>query len=148
MTMHNSIPQFGRPAHRRVLAEIALDGINGGIFYVLRSREVWLASAEVHNIYSLLAQLVGFATTAMVAEGSIRLIRSVSLNSAGAAATGVMLVSLSLIFWCSLTLPLVPAFLVIFVRPSLGPGLQSIRQALRPRALAGSSDKNIARQAS
>src|SRR5438445_11914247 len=60
MTMHNSIPQFGRPAHRRVLAEIALDGINGGIFYVLRRREVWLASAEVHNIYSLLAQLVGF----------------------------------------------------------------------------------------
>src|SRR2546429_9560593 len=60
MTMHNSIPQFGRPAHRRVLAEIALDGINGGIFYVLRSREVWLASAEGHNIYSLLAQLVGF----------------------------------------------------------------------------------------
>src|SRR3989449_4300945 len=60
MTMHNSIPQFGRPAHRRVLAEIALDGINGGIFYGLRSREVWLASAEVHNIYSWLSQRRGF----------------------------------------------------------------------------------------
>ena len=58
--MHNSIPQFGRPAHRRVLAEIALDGINGGIFYVLRRREVRLTRAEVHNIYSLLTQLVSF----------------------------------------------------------------------------------------
>ena len=60
VAMHNSIPQFGRPAHRRVLAEIALDGINGGIFYVLRRREVRLTRAEVHNIYSLLTQLVSF----------------------------------------------------------------------------------------
>ena len=60
MAMHNRVAQFGRPAHRRVLAEIALNGVNRRIFDVLRRVEMRLASAEIYHVNTLLSELISF----------------------------------------------------------------------------------------
>src|SRR5208282_4342015 len=60
MTVDDGVLQFGGAADGSVLREIRLDGGDGGILYVLRRGKVGFAGAEIHDINTLLAQLVSF----------------------------------------------------------------------------------------
>ena len=77
MTMHDGVLQFGGAAYRGVLRKIRLDRGDGGVLDVLRRGEVRLAGGEIDDVSTLLAQLSASAATAMVEEGSMRLMRSV-----------------------------------------------------------------------
>ena len=90
MALHDGIPQLGCPGHGGVLGEIVLDRRDGRVLDVLRRGEVRLSRAEVDHIDALGRSLSASATTAMVAEGSMRLMRSVSLSAPGAAVTGLI----------------------------------------------------------
>ena len=57
--LDNRIAQLNRSAHGGILAEVALNRSNGGVFHVLRRSKVWLARAKVNYVNPLLRQLVG-----------------------------------------------------------------------------------------
>ena len=59
MAVHDGVFQFGGAADGGVLREIGVDRGDGRVLDVLRRREVGLAGAEIHDINTLLAQLVG-----------------------------------------------------------------------------------------
>ena len=59
MAVHNRIAQFGGSGHGGIFREVPLNRGDGGVFDVLRRREVRLARAEIDHVDSLRAQLVG-----------------------------------------------------------------------------------------
>ena len=61
MAVHDGVLQFSGAAYGSVLRKIRLDGGDGGIFDVLRRGEVRFPGAEIHDINTLLAQLVGLS---------------------------------------------------------------------------------------
>ncbi len=60
MALQDRVLQLHRAADGGIAGEVAVDGGNGGIFNVLRSRKVRLAHAHVNHVDARLPQLVGF----------------------------------------------------------------------------------------
>src|ERR1035437_9918344 len=58
VAMRDGIAQLGGTSHGRIFCEIPLNRGNGGVFDVLRGREVRLARAKIDHVDSLRAQLV------------------------------------------------------------------------------------------
>jgi hypothetical protein len=61
MAMNNGVTQLDSSTDSRVFAEIILDSRNGSILDMLWRREMRLTRSKIHDIDTLLAQLVSFS---------------------------------------------------------------------------------------
>jgi hypothetical protein len=76
VALDDGLAHVGNARHDGVAGEIGVDGGNGRVLDVARSGEMRLAGAEIHQVGAWARSLAASAATAMVAETSIRPMRS------------------------------------------------------------------------